>query len=202
MQNLLGLTNFTWTDLDYSTVELAEAVNPGNATADDFDLSPFFARGGKLLHWHGLSDATVSPGASIYFHDKVAQTVGELGVDIDSSYQLYLIPGLEHCSGTPSNQEAPWYIAGPAQASYYDFIPDNVVFNTVHDMVLSLEKWVEEGPTPEYIVATGFADNANPVELTLNRRICPYPQQAYWLGADYGSGSYVQEDNWNCTLPY
>lgn len=199
VQNLMGLTNFTWQDLDFSTVQLADQLNPGNATADDFDLSPFFARGGKLLHWHGLSDSTVSPGASIYFHSQVQQTVGG---DVDNSYQLYLVPGLEHCSGTPANQDAPWYIAGPSQASYFDFVPDNVVYGAVHDMVLSIQKWVEEGPTPEHMVATGFYNNSDPLELKLNRRICPYPQQAVWLGADYGTGSYVQEDNWNCTLPY
>jgi feruloyl esterase len=98
--------------------------------------------------------------------------------------------------------DAPWYIAGPSQASYFDFIPDNVVYNTLHDMTLSLVGWVEEGEAPQYIVATGFSDNDNPVELALNRRICPYPQQAYWLGSDYGTGSYVQEDNWNCSSIY
>ncbi|ETS83240.1 hypothetical protein PFICI_05116 [Pestalotiopsis fici W106-1] len=202
IQNLLGLKNFTWEDLAYSTVQLADQLDPGNATADDFDLSPFYSRGGKLIHWHGLSDATVSPGASIYFHDHVAQTVGANGIDVDDFYQLYLVPGLEHCGGTPSIMNAPWYIAGPSQASYFTFIPDNVVYNTVHDMTLTLASWVEGGRAPEYIVATGFTDNTNPVELSLNRRVCPYPQQAYWLGPDYGTGSYVQEDNWNCSLIY
>jgi hypothetical protein len=95
VQNLMGLKNFTWQDLDYSTVQLADELDPGNATADDFDLSPFYAHGGKLIHWHGLSDATVSPGASLYFHDHVSQTVGAKGVNIDDFYQLYLVPGLE-----------------------------------------------------------------------------------------------------------
>lgn len=195
VQNLLGLIDFTWQDLDVSTLQLTEALDPDNATADDCD-SPFFARGGKLLHWHGLSDATVSPRASIH----VAQTVAS--PDLADSYQLYLVPGLEHCTGTPANQDAPWYIAGPNQAACFDLIPDNVVYNTVHDMVLTLQDWVEADATPGYIVGTGFADNYHPVELTLNRRVCPYPQQAVWQRAEYGTGSYVQEDNWNCILLY
>lgn len=95
MQNIMGLTNFTYEDLDYDFLLYAEKTNPGNATADDFDLSPFYKRGGKLIHWHGFSDATVSPGASIYYHDHVDRTVAPQGIAIDDFYKLFLVPGLE-----------------------------------------------------------------------------------------------------------
>jgi hypothetical protein len=37
VRDLMGLEDsFTWQDLDYSTVQLADKLNPGNATADAF----------------------------------------------------------------------------------------------------------------------------------------------------------------------
>ncbi|OGE51902.1 hypothetical protein PENARI_c012G12459 [Penicillium arizonense] len=46
VRDLMGLEDsFTWQNLDYSTVQLAEKLNPGNATADTFDISDFHKRG-------------------------------------------------------------------------------------------------------------------------------------------------------------
>lgn len=95
MQNMMGLTNFTYEDLDYEFLLYAEKTNPGNATADGFDLSPFYKRGGKLIHWHGFSDATIAPGASIDYHDHVDRTVAPHRIAIDDFYKLFLVPGLE-----------------------------------------------------------------------------------------------------------
>lgn len=36
-------------DFDYSIVQEADKVQPGNASATNFDISPFHAKGGKLL---------------------------------------------------------------------------------------------------------------------------------------------------------
>lgn len=209
IRNLLGLTNFTYEDLTLETVQLAEQLDPGNATADDYDLTPFFARGGKLLHWHGLSDATVSPKASIYFHDRVLETVGAKGVNASESYLLFMVPGLEHCTGTPANMDAPWYVAGALQAGVFDVLPDNVVYNAVHDATLMLEVWTENITStdtggwmgvggPSYMVATAFANNSDPVELTINRKICPYPQQARFIVG----GVQGHEDDWECVKLY
>lgn len=94
--NLLGLTNFTYQDLDYDTVLLAERLDPGNATADDFDISPFYENGGKIIHWHGLSDGAVSPGASVYLHDHIEAAMRAQGIETDDFYRTFFIPGLEY----------------------------------------------------------------------------------------------------------
>lgn len=95
MQNILGLTNFTTADLIYETIEYADAANPGNSSANNFDLSLFYNRGEKLLHYHGLADGTVAPGASVYFHDHVARTLTPMGIEVDDFYRFFLVPGLE-----------------------------------------------------------------------------------------------------------
>lgn len=94
--NLLGQENFTYQDLDYNTVLLAEKLNPGNATADNFDISPFYENGGKLIHWHGLSDAAVPPGASVYLHDHIEAAMLSKNIEVDEFYRTFFIPGLEY----------------------------------------------------------------------------------------------------------
>ena len=95
-RDLMGLGDaFNWEDLDFSTVELAEKLNPGNATADKYDISAFQKRGGKFLHYHGLSDAYVSPDASIYYYDHASSALEPQGIEMDDFYRMFLIPGME-----------------------------------------------------------------------------------------------------------
>ncbi|GAT29584.1 hypothetical protein RIB2604_03001160 [Aspergillus luchuensis] len=174
IENILGFKNLTAQDLTYKLIAEADARNPAHANAYDFDLSPFFNRGGKFFHWHGMSDSVVPPGSSVYYHHKATYAALEKGIDIDQHYQLYLIPGLEHCTGTPTCMSALWYLAGPYQAgNFFNFTPANVVDNYVHDSFLTLISWVEGGHAPSYMVTTNFEDNADPTTLLHNRKICP-----------------------------
>ncbi|RAL02637.1 tannase and feruloyl esterase [Aspergillus ibericus CBS 121593] len=195
IENVLGIKNFTAQDLTYELIAEADARDPAHANADDFDLSPFFEKGGRFFHWHGMSDSVVSPGASVYYHNQATYAALEKGIDIDQHYQLYLIPGLEHCSGTPECMAALWYLAGPYQAgNFFNFTPANVVDNYVHDSFLTLISWVEGGHAPSYMVTTDFDDNSDPMTLLDNRKICPYPKQANWTQ----TGVSTHEDYWDC----
>lgn len=91
IKNVLGLTNVTAHEL----IAKADALDCAHANADDSDLEPFFSKGGKFFHRHGMSDSVVSPGASVYYHDKARYVASQKGIDITENYQLYLIPGLE-----------------------------------------------------------------------------------------------------------
>ena len=94
-RNLMQLgPNWTYHDLTYDTVQLSEKLNPGNATANDFDISPFFKRGGKLLHHHGLADSTLATGSSLYFYEHVVRTLAQYPINVDDFYRLFLIPGM------------------------------------------------------------------------------------------------------------
>lgn len=95
-RDLMGLgDDFIWQDLDYNTVQLADRLNPGNATADQYDISDFYNRGGKFIHYHGLSDAYVSPDASLYYYDQALSAMQPQGIEMDDFYRLFLIPGME-----------------------------------------------------------------------------------------------------------
>jgi feruloyl esterase len=92
---MLGLgPNWRWQDFEPSIIKLSEKINPGNATADNFDMEPFQRRGGKLLHYHGLADGSITPGASQYFHDHVLRTMKPKGIEVEDFYRFFWVPGM------------------------------------------------------------------------------------------------------------
>ncbi|KAK2761822.1 tannase and feruloyl esterase [Colletotrichum kahawae] len=173
-QDLLMLgPSWTWEDLSLATVQLSDAMNPGNATADEFDISPFHSRGGKLIHHHGLSDAPLPL--------EVASTI-------------------RHCMSTPSNVNAPWYIAGANQAAQLGASVSGVpgYHDAAHDVILALVAWVENGTAPNSIIATEYTNDNVASGVMRQRPICPHPQQAKFDGV----GNPNDADSWHCALLY
>jgi feruloyl esterase len=198
------LLNSSSTDIDwenifsYATVQLADSINPGHANADDFDISPFAARGGKLIHYHGMSDGLIATGSSIYFYKQVLSTLIPKGVSIPDFYRLYLIPGMGHCAG--SAVDAPWYINGGIQA--FELGP--TVFGVPgfedpkHDALLALMDWVERGIAPQEIVATKYVNDVVGMGVQAQRPLCPYPETARYNG----TGNPNVSESWDCKSPY
>jgi feruloyl esterase len=92
---MLGLgPDWRWQDYEPSIIKLSEKINPGNATADNFDMEPFYKRGGKLLHYHGLADGSITPGASQYFYDHVSRAMKPKGIELDDFYRFFWVPGM------------------------------------------------------------------------------------------------------------
>jgi feruloyl esterase len=115
-------------------------------------LGGFKRRGGKLIHWHGWSDAVIPPRFSVAYHDRVQ---GKMG-DASTFYRLFMVPGMCHCEGG----------RGP----------------NVLPTLSAIAAWVENGKPPDRLTATKFVDDdrSKPVERT--RPLCPYPQLSQWDG--------------------
>jgi Tannase and feruloyl esterase len=108
-------------DLKKADEKMAHDLN-----ANDADLRPFEHRGGKLILYHGWSDAAISPYNTIEYYNRLA---GRLKAKETAEFvRLYMAPGMQHCGGGP----------GP---------------NTF-DMNKPIEAWVEQGVPPGPIVAT------------------------------------------------
>ena len=105
-------------------------------SATNPDLRPFFARGGKLIQYHGWTDQQVMPENSINYSKSVIAAVGKQTAD--ASYRLYMAPGMGHCGGGD----------GP---------------NTF-DMLGAMELWRENGKPPASILASHA--NAGKVDRT------------------------------------
>lgn len=203
-QYMLGLgANWSFWDFDYSIVQLADQQDPGNCNADDYNLSPFAAKGGKLITYHGWSDAHIPTGSSTYFYKEVLKTLKPTGIELDGFFRHFQVPGMGHCSTTPANMNAPWYFAGSGQAGSLSARPGSVSSvpgfeDSKHDALLALMEWTERGTAPDNIVATKWRNDTLFDEVWKQRPLCPYPKQAKYVG----QGDVDKAESWTCVEVY
>jgi hypothetical protein len=170
----LGSLNFD-RDLKMADDKVGPILNGTNA-----DLKAFKNRGGKLILYHGWSDAAIAPTNAINYYRSVAAKLGPRHTT--DFIQLYMVPGMQHCGGGPGPNDlgvAPRASADPQ-----------------HSISLALERWVESGVAPERIIATKHKADANPAsEVVRTRPLCPFPQSARYKG----SGSTDDAANFSCS---
>ncbi|KAF2864781.1 feruloyl esterase B precursor [Massariosphaeria phaeospora] len=185
-------------DLNEDVQRLAD-LDPGDATVK-YDLSAFHGKGGKILSYHGMSDALIPTGSLTYFYNQVHRTLKPRGIELDSFFRAFLVPGMGHCSGTFPSTNAPWYFAGPNQAPSLGPAVHGVpgFEDKDHDVLLAMMAWVEEGDAPERIVATKYVDETSHDAVMRQRPLCMYPKQAKYEG----SGDVDDASSWECKLLY
>src|SRR6516162_4628373 len=89
----------------YKTAKLDDAVVASDKkfasvlNATDPDMKAFASHGGKLIIYHGWNDAAISALNSIDYYESVRKTMGP--AQTDAFLRLYLVPGMQHCSGGP-----------------------------------------------------------------------------------------------------
>jgi feruloyl esterase len=151
-----------WEPASFNMVRDREAIRAKfgpilNATNPD--LTAFHKRGGKLILAHGWADAALPVRATIDYYNAVRAKMGASAAD--SFTRLYLIPGLQHCTGGPG----PTFCGGltvPIGA------PEN-------DLSAALELWVEKGIAPGAITAVQYKREFDPPSgIVASRVIQPY----------------------------
>ena len=183
-------TSYTYENFSYADVVAADRVDPGDATAEQFDISAFRNRGGKLIMYHGWEDMAIPTGSTPYYYHATQDAMPD--VDLDDFYRLFLIPGMGHCAGS---KVAPWYIGGGSQIGGVKNVNYSVpgYMDAEHDAVLALMRWVEEGKAPEKIIATKF-DNDTAPNVVRQRPLCVYPRVAKYDG----KGTVDEAESWTC----
>lgn len=131
-------------------------------------------RGGKIIVYHGVSDAIFSVNDTQTWYDGLRAANGGNASDFA---RLFQVPGMGHCSGGPATDQ--------------------------FDMLGKLVAWVEQGQPPDSVLArargAGNAGGAN-TDLpagwspTRSRPLCPYPQVARYKG----SGDLESADSFRC----
>ena len=106
-------------------------VDGGILSAVSTDMKAFWARGGKMIQYHGWADQQAQPRNSPNFYKRVLDAVDNRAKVMDS-YRLFMVPGMGHCGG------------GDGTSSF--------------DMIAALEQWVEKGKAPDQIVAAHLVD--------------------------------------------
>lgn len=153
---------------DYRTLDAARAVpeaekaDNGMTNALNPNLSAFFARGGKLLQYHGWSDPQIPPMHSVNYYNSVLEAMGGAS-KIASSYRLFMVPGMAHCGGG----------TGPNQ----------------FDAMAALERWRESGVAPDRILATKVTNNK--VEMTRPLCPYPMVAKYAGVGSTNDAGNFV-----------
>jgi hypothetical protein len=172
--------NASW---DYHTFQADRAVKTADdklartLNATEPDLKRFRDRGGRLIVYHGWSDAAISALNSIDYFEAVEKKMGVK--ETDGFMRLYLAPGMTHCAGGPGPDSF-----GQATVSAAD---------GQHSATKALERWVEDGTAPDSIVATKYKTGPGS-EVVRTRPLCPYPQVAQYKG----SGSTDDAANFAC----
>jgi feruloyl esterase len=157
------------TDVE-NAVKIADEQQGGTLNATDPNLRPFMAHGGKLIVYHGWSDAALPPVGAINYYNSVELAMGR---EVASKVmRLYMVPGMQHCGG------------GPGAAS---FGQAGLQTDPEHDIYAALEQWVEKGAAPDKIIATKSVNESNAAQgvtqgVTMTRPLCPYPQAAKYDG--------------------
>lgn len=140
-------------DFDKDMVTVDQKLAP-DLNAWSTDLTKFKAHGGKMIMYHGWSDATVPGRDSINYYNLVS---AREGAATQKFLRLFMVPGMGHCNG------------GPGPNSF--------------DSVAALAAWVEQGTAPAEIVATKFVDDRRDQKVAMTRPLCPYPQVAKYKGS-------------------
>ena len=129
---------------------------------------PFKKRGGKLIMYHGWSDAAISPVNAIHYYDSVVKKMGSGTSDF---IRLFMAPGLQHCFMGP----------GPNSFGQSSLGPQG---DPEHDVLSAVERWVESGVAPQKIIATKYVNDLDPSQgVKMTRPLCPYPQVAAYKGS-------------------
>jgi hypothetical protein len=160
------------TDATY-TQSAMQFMTPPDAT----ELNDLRHRGAKILVYHGVSDPIFSVADTERWYRGVDRRSGGRA---DDFARLYRVPGMGHCSGGPSTDQA--------------------------DFITPLVAWVERGDVPEAIVASargvGNPGGTNPEvpadwSPTRTRPLCPYPEVATYRGR----GDVEEAGSWKCRGP-
>jgi Tannase and feruloyl esterase len=129
------------------------------------NLSRFFARGGKLILWHGWADPILPPEPTVAFYETALQKSGTKAKD---QLRLFMVPGVQHCVGG-TGPDAIGQIGAP--------MPGDPPERSVGAAVQS---WVETGRVPDSLVGGRgmIAMAMNPSAPHRQRLICAYPARA------------------------
>ena len=123
-----------------SDVTASEKAGGDAMDANDPDLRPFLAHGGKLLMYHGWADPGIAPGVSVNYYEAALAKMDSVK-NLQDSLRLFMVPGMFHCGGGD----------GP---------------NTF-DTLAALEQWRENGKAPDQLIAShmtnGVADRTRPL---------------------------------------
>jgi hypothetical protein len=161
--------NWTLTDWDINVNPhqmgyMGDIMNP-----QSFDLSVFSNKGGKIIHYQGMSDGLITMDWNLYYYQGMIEANGGIEATNDW-YRFFYYPGMGHVDMGSNNTVA-------YRADYYTY----------------LEDWFEKGKAPDNIMVdrTEIATN-----ISLGKRLYfPWPLVPKYIGENF-TGTTQDLINW------
>ncbi|HEY9068079.1 MAG TPA: tannase/feruloyl esterase family alpha/beta hydrolase [Burkholderiaceae bacterium] len=139
--------------------------------ATNADLRPFMNSNGKLIIWHGGSDAALSPASTAAYYRAAADAAGGQTA-ADSFMRFYVAPGVNHCGGGAGADTT--------------------------DLLAALDQWVTKGSAPGTLSAQKLDVNGT---VTRTVPLCRYPQYPRYTGPANDAAAAAAAANYTCTAP-
>ncbi|CEH15431.1 Tannase/feruloyl esterase [Ceraceosorus bombacis] len=173
-----------YTQVTPDVIFQGQQADAGGTIGFNTNLRPYFQKGGKLVHYHGLADQLIPSGSSFRYHKLVTNNYSRFS----SSYKFFPIPGMNHCR----SGDGAFNFGSAGQTDQAGWRP--LSYDANHDLTLALFKWVEQGTAPTSIIGAAYKNSTtetigsyssdvlaprpfqNGVKLT--RRFCPWPKTA------------------------
>ncbi|KZT62776.1 tannase and feruloyl esterase [Calocera cornea HHB12733] len=175
---VLNDSNWDYTTLNYSTIQLADLIDTYRLDAVNPDIRGFAAspHNGKVIHYVGWADQLISPHNSLYYYEQMTTAMNlNTAMNVDDYYRLFPAPGMTHCSGG----DGPNGFGGEGQsaAGQPPLLPD-----AEHDVLRAMIQWVEQGQAPEYFIATKYVNNNVSAGVQMTRPLCKFPTEIVYNG--------------------
>jgi Tannase and feruloyl esterase len=171
-----------YAQVPYRTVERLRMMTAAGSGATPAAASRFLRAGRKLILYHGFSDGDITPYRTMRYFDSLANLNGGMRA-LQKNVRMYMVPGMAHCSG------------GPGPNNFGQLFSSVVLDPPVdHDVLASLEAWVEAGRAPAAIIATKFEHDDPHDRVIRTMPLCPYPAMARYVG----TGDAEDAANWKC----
>ena len=146
--------------LSLADMHLSSHLNLGDIDTWNGDLSPFKAKGGKLLHYHGLIDGVITSENSPRYYEHVSKTMGQSPAQLDDFYRFFRISGMSHCSG------------GPGASLIGNQARNSASLDPEENVLMAMVRWVEQDIAPEVVVGTRYRNGTASSGVDFKRRHC------------------------------
>ncbi|KAK6076836.1 major facilitator superfamily transporter [Seiridium cupressi] len=187
--------NYTYWSDDLFTY--AAETDPGQATANNYDLSTFRDLGHKMVMYHGLGDGLIPPRGSDMYYSNVMKTMGSNLTSTQDWFRYFQVPSMQHCWSTETSANGPWAFGAEFQATHLGSDQWSVpgFQDKDHDILMALVDWVENGNPIDSVIATTWNQPLNASSgLKSQRPLCPWPQVA--LYNEHGDVNVAS--SWSC----
>jgi feruloyl esterase len=149
------------------------------------DLSRYFARGGKLILFHGWSDQLLPAQGTLDFYGDILRQSGPRAAQ---QTRLFMVPGMQHCASGP----------GPNNFGQGGVAPRGTA--PERSLAAAIVSWVEAGRTPDSVIAGwsgGSMARGATGGPTREWLLCAFPQRSVLrVGADPSFAS-----SYSCQAP-